>query len=95
MTIYRGYDMATTTQRPISDPLLDQLQNELREYARDLRSEASTSVEDDDAALNKSLAWMLDELATDRGLLVRFAFLLRSHATRASALAEITEASVA
>lgn len=76
-------------QRPITDRLLDQLQDELREYARDLRSEAAASVNDDDSTLNKNLAWTLDDLATDRGLLVRFAYLLRSHSTRASALAEI------
>lgn len=80
--------------QPISDKLLDQLSDELREYARSLRSEAAASVEDDDATLNKNLAWTLDDLATDRGLLTRFAFLLRSHATRASALAEITGAQV-
>ena len=77
---------------PITDKLLDQLQDELREYARDLRAEARASAEDDDATLNKNLAWTLDELATDRGLLVRFAYLLRKHSTRASALAEITGA---
>jgi hypothetical protein len=76
--------------KPISDNLLDQLSDELKAYAIDLRSEASASCEDDDATLNKNLAWTLDDLATDRGLLVRFAYLLRSHSTRASALAEIT-----
>lgn len=79
---------------PISDKLLNQLQDELRAYAVDLRAEARASCEDDDATLNKNLAWTLDDLATDRGLLIRFAYLLRSHSTRASALAEITGAQV-
>lgn len=76
--------------RPISDKLLDQLSDEMREYARSLRFEAATLIEDDDAALNVQLSSLLEEVATDRGLLVRFAFLLRSHSSRASALAEIT-----
>ena len=75
--------------RPITDKLLDQLSDELRAYATSLRGEARASCEDDDATLNKNLAWTLDDLATDRGLLVRFAYLLRSHTNRASALAEI------
>ena len=78
-----------SANRPISDSLLDQLSDELRSYAIDLRSEARAACEDDDATLNKNLAWTLDDLATDRGLLVRFAYLLRSHSSRASALAEI------
>ena len=77
-------------QSPISDRLLDQLSDELRENARSLRAEASLSCEDDDATLNKNLAWTLDELATDRGLLVRFAYLLRAHSTRHSAIAALT-----
>lgn len=87
--------MATaTTTAQISDRLLDQLQDELREYARDLRGEISLIFEDDEVAQNKSLAQALDGLADDRGLLVRFAYLLRSHSTKASALAAITGAQV-
>jgi hypothetical protein len=80
--------------KPISDKLLDQLRDEMRSMAVDLRSEARASCEDDDATANKNLAWTLDELATDRPLLVRFAFLLRSHSTRHGALAELTGAQV-
>lgn len=75
---------------PITNELLLQLSDEMREYARDLRSEARTSCEDDDATLDKNLAWTLDEIAQDLGLLTRFAYLLRKHSSRASALAEIT-----
>ncbi len=78
--------------RPITDELLSQLSDEMREMARDLGSEAQTSCEDDDATLNKNLAWTLDDLATDRGLLVRFAYLIRKHSTRHGALAEIAGA---
>lgn len=78
----------------ITDRLLDQLQDELREMATQCRSTARSSVEDDDATLDKNLAWTLDELAGDRGLLVRFAYLLRQHSTRDGALAEITGAQV-
>lgn len=80
--------------KPITDALLDQLQDEMLEYARSLRAEASLSCEDDDATLNENLAWTLDDIATDRGLLTRFAFLLRSHSSRATALAEITGSQV-
>ena len=83
--------MAST---PITDALLDQLSDEMRQYATSLRADASLSCEDDDITLNKNLAWTLDDIATDRGLLTRFAFLLRSHSRRARALAEITGASV-
>ena len=78
----------------ITDKLLDQLQDELREYARTLRHDARLSCEDDDSTLNKNLSWTLDELAGDRGLLVRFAFLLCSHSTRSSAIAAIVNVEV-
>jgi len=79
--------------KPITDALLDQLSAEMREMAIQLRSEARASCEDDDATLNKNLAWTLDDLATDRGLLIRFAYLLRGNATRQGALKEITNVS--
>lgn len=80
---------------PISDQLLDQLQDEMREMARGLQSEARTLCEDDDTQANRELADYLNEIAANRPLLVRFAFLLRKHATRHAALAELTGAPVA
>jgi hypothetical protein len=76
--------------KPITDRLLDQLSDELKSYAIDLRSKAKAACEEDDARLDGTLAEMIDEFAIDRGLLTRFAFLLRSHSTKASALAELT-----
>jgi hypothetical protein len=80
--------------KPISDSLLDQLQDEMREMARDLRAQSAAACEDDDAKLSRELAWMFDDVAGDRGLLVRFAFLLRKHSDKHGALAEITGATV-
>ena len=78
----------------ITDGLLDQLSDEMKEIARNLQAEAAIACEDDDAKLDRELAWMLNDVANDRGLLVRFAFVLRAHSSHHSALAEITGAKV-
>lgn len=76
--------------KPITDALLDQLQDELREMAIELRSETGSLVEDDDIRANRELAALLDEVAYNRPLLVRFGCTLRQHSTRHSAIAALT-----
>lgn len=79
----------------VTDAGIDQLQDELREMARDLRGEAQTMIEDDDVTANRDLSALIDEIANARPLLVRFAFLLSKHADKHSAIAELTNAGVA
>ena len=77
--------------RPISGALLDQLQDELREMAIELRSEArSNLIEDDDIRANRDLAELLEYIANNRPLLVRFGFTLRKHHPRHAAIRELT-----
>lgn len=84
--------MATTeTVKPITDALLDQLQYEMREMAIELRSEARAClIEDDDIRANRDLADLLDYVAENRPLLVRFGFTLRKHHTRHAAIRSLT-----
>ena len=75
----------------ISDQLLDQLRDELREVATSLRSR-TRSTQTDNMGMDRELAFMLDDLAAERGLLVRFACLLREHASPSSAITAIAAA---
>lgn len=77
--------------KPITDALLDQLQDELREMGIELRSEARAClIEDDDIRANRDLAELLEYVADNRPLLARFGFTLRKHHTRHAAIRELT-----
>lgn len=76
---------------PITDGLLDQFQDELREMAIDLRGEARASlIEDDDIRANRDIAELLDYVADNRPLLARFGCTLRKYHTRHSAIRALT-----
>ena len=75
--------------QPITDSLLDEFQDELREIAASFRASANAACEDDDMKADHDLAETVEYIAYNRPLLVRFAYMLRNHKTKASALAEI------
>jgi hypothetical protein len=81
----------TADVKPITDALLDQLQDEMREMAIELRSEARAClIEDGDIRANRDLADILDYVAENRPLLARFGCTLRKHHTRHAAIRALT-----
>jgi len=82
----------TQTAEPITNALLDQLQDEMRDMAVNLRAEARVLIEDDDVRANRDLADAMQYIADNRPLLVRFAFTLRNSKTRTDAIAALVSA---
>ena len=70
----------------ITDETLDRMSSELLSLA----DFTQRQVETDDRHIDGELAYMLRELARDRGMLARFADLLVRHDTPQTALAELT-----
>ncbi len=76
--------------KPITDALLDQLSDEMKMLAVESRSRANVACESDERQVEQDMAELMEYVAYNRPVLVRFAFLLRGNASKQSAIREIT-----